>query len=117
MMRHLALVIAAVALLTSACSERGAETRAREAADKIKASMLSVEGKALAQKVPIAELKTVQLQLRKLHEYQGEINGELDAVTVNSIEAFQRSQGVEADGMLTAKTRQLLEEAAAKPTS
>jgi len=101
-----------VALLAASCSQRDAETRAREAADKIKASMPRVEEHALEQKVDAAEVKTAQEQLTKLNEYQGEVNGKLDAVTVNAIEAFQRSHEVEANGLLTDETRQLLQKAA-----
>jgi len=101
-----------VALLAAGCSQRDAETRAREAAEKIKASIPNVEEHALEQKVSADEVKTAQEQLTKLNEYQGEVNGKLDSVTVNAIEAFQRDKGLKADGILTAETKRLLQESA-----
>jgi peptidoglycan hydrolase-like protein with peptidoglycan-binding domain len=100
-----------VALLAVGCSQRDAETRAREAAEKIKASIPNVEERALEQKVNADEVKAAQEQLSKLNEYQGEVNGKLDSVTVNAIEAFQREHDIEANGLLTDETRQLLQKA------
>ena len=100
-----------LALLTAGCSQRDAETRAREAAEKIKASIPNVEEHALEQKVSADEVKTAQEQLAKLNEYQGEVNGKLDSVTVNAIEAFQREHDIEANGLLTGETRRLLQKA------
>jgi peptidoglycan hydrolase-like protein with peptidoglycan-binding domain len=97
-------------LLTAACSKESAVARARAAAEKAKESMPDVEAKALAQKVAPEEVKRAQEALTAVHEYQGEINGELDAVTVNAIEAFQRSRGLRGNGMLTQKTERLLDE-------
>jgi len=99
-----------VALLAAGCSQRDAETRAREAAEKIKASIPNVEEHALEQKVSADEVKTAQEQLTKLNEYQGEVNGKLDSVTVNAIEAFQREKGLKANGILTTETKRLLQE-------
>jgi len=84
-----------VALLAAGCSQRDAETE-----------------HALEQKVSADEVKTAQEQLTKLNEYQGEVNGKLDSVTVNAIEAFQRDKGLKADGILTAETKRLLQESA-----
>ena len=52
--------------------------------------------------------------LLKVHEYLGEVNGKLDAVTVNSIMAFQRAHDLEATGILDSKTQRFLQQAAAK---
>lgn len=103
-----------VVLLLAACNGHSAETRAREAAEKIKESMPDVEAKALAQKYEPAQIKQAQEALRKVNEYLGDADGKLDAVTVNSIEAFQRAHGLSADGILNEKTVRLLQEAAAK---
>ncbi len=108
------LVGCTAVLLLAACNGHTAETRAREAAEKIKESMPDVEAKALAQKVDAAQVQQAQEALRKVHEYLGEADGKLDAVTVNSIEAFQRAHGLTADGILNEKTQRTLQEAAAK---
>jgi len=97
------------------CNSHGAERRAREAAEKIKESMPDIEARALAQKTTPEQVKQAQEALQKVHEYLGEATGTLDAVTVNSIEAFQRAHGLEADGILNERTRRALQEAAAKP--
>jgi len=101
-------------VLIIGCNEHSVETRAREAAEKIKESMPDVEARALAQKVTPEEVKQAQGALKKVNEYLGEVTGTLDAVTVNSIEAFQRAYGLKADGILTEKTQRVLQEAAAK---
>ncbi len=106
------VLVGLLAFTAAGCSKQDAEERAREAADKIKASMPNVEEHALEQKVTPDEVKTVQAQLTKLNQYQGEINGKLDSVTVNAIEAFQREKDLKANGILTAETRRLLQESA-----
>lgn len=106
--------ITLLALCGAACGKQDVEARARDAAEKIKASIPDVEARALAQHANQSDVLAAQTQLTKLNEYQGEIDGTLDAVTVNAIEAFQRTQGIEADGLLTDKVKRLLREAAAK---
>jgi peptidoglycan hydrolase-like protein with peptidoglycan-binding domain len=96
------------------CNSHSAEMRAREAAEKIKESMPDIEARALEQKVAPEQVKQAQEALQKVHEYLGEANGKLDAVTVNSIEAFQRAHGLTADGILNESTQRALQEAAAK---
>ncbi len=109
------VVFLAVTLIALAgCSGKNAEKRGREALEKIKESIPDVEAKALAQKVTPEQVQRAQEQLLTLKEYLGEPNGKLDSVTVNSIEAFQRSRGIEADGILNEKTERLLREAVAK---
>jgi peptidoglycan hydrolase-like protein with peptidoglycan-binding domain len=96
------------------CTGQNAETRAREAEKKIKEAIPDVVGAALAQATTPEQVKRAQDELRALSEYLGESTGQLDAVTVSAIQAFQRTQGLKADGMLTDKTMRLLQEAATK---
>ncbi|MFQ5667896.1 MAG: peptidoglycan-binding protein [Candidatus Binatia bacterium] len=103
------MVILAALLVLGACSSHGVEERARQAEKKIKASIPDVEGRALAQKTTPEQVKRAQAALTVANEYQGEINGQLDAVTVNAIEAFQRSRGIKADGILNEKTERSLQ--------
>jgi peptidoglycan hydrolase-like protein with peptidoglycan-binding domain len=104
----------AMFLAVVGCNSHSAEIRAREAAEKIKESMPDVEARALAQKTTPEQVKRAQEELKKVWDYLGEANGKLDAVTVNSIEAFQRAHGLKADGILNEKTERALQEAAAK---
>lgn len=112
-MRTAAIILVTLTVLVG-CSDRSAEKRGREALEKIKESMPDVESKALGQKVTPEQVQRAQEQLITLKEYLGEANGRLDAVTVNAIEAFQRSRGIEANGILNEKTERLLQEAVAK---
>src|SRR5574341_263932 len=105
-MRRLTLSAVSLLLITG-CSGGGAEARARAAAEKVKESMPDVEAKALEQRVTPEQVKRVQEQLQKLNEYLGDVNGTLDTVTVNAIQAFQRAQGIKADGILNEKTERL----------
>jgi peptidoglycan hydrolase-like protein with peptidoglycan-binding domain len=111
-MRSVLPLVVMLAVLASACSKQDQEERAREAAEKIKASIPDVDAIALAQKVSPADIKTAQEELTKLNEYQGEINGTLDSVTVNAIEAFQREHGLSSNGLLSDETTRLMREAA-----
>ena len=107
--------LCAAALCLSACKGADVESRAREAAEKIKESMPDVEAKALEQKVTPDQVKQAQEALTIANEYQGEVNGKLDAVTVNAIEAFQRSHGIRDNGLLTDETQHALHDMLAKP--
>jgi len=115
-MRRIALILMSCALL-GACSQRSTEERGREALEKIKESIPDIEARALEQKVSAEDVKQAQQALKVLNEYLGDATGTLDSVTVNAIEAFQRSSGLEADGMLTEKTQRLLKEAAARASA
>jgi len=112
-MRRTLLILLSITTV-AACTGKDAETRAREAEKKIKETIPDVVGAALAQTTTPEQVTRVQDQLRVLSEYLGESTGKLDAVTVSAIQAFQRTQGLKADGMLTDKTMRLLQEAAAK---
>ena len=112
-MRCVAIVLAAVLMALSGCSDSSAEKRGREALEKMKESMPDVETKALAQKVTSAQVQRAQEALLAVKEYLGEPNGQLDSVTVNAIEAFQRAHGLPEDGMLNDKTESALLAAAA----
>ena len=111
-MRRTVIILTVTAL--AACTGKDAETRAREAEKKIKETVPDVVGVALAQKATPEQIKQAQEELKALREYLGEPTGQLDAVTVSAIQAFQRTQGLKADGILTDKTMRLLQEAAAK---
>jgi len=112
-MRTIVATCAAV-LVLSACSGGDIESRAREQAEKFKESMGEAETKALEQKATPDQVKRAQEALTAASEYQGEIDGKLDAVTVNAIEAFQRSHGLAGDGLLNDKTTSLLDEVLTK---
>ena len=105
---------ALVAMLAIGCTGSDTETRAREAAEKIKESMPDVEAKAMAQKATPEDVKLAQEALTAVKEYMGEIDGKLDSVTINAIQAFQKTNGLTADGILSEKTKRLLKEALAK---
>jgi peptidoglycan hydrolase-like protein with peptidoglycan-binding domain len=109
----LAAIVALV--LVSGCGGQSVEDRAREQAEKIQKEMGDRDADALAQQVDVAVVSDVQRQLTALHEYQGEIDGKIDSVTVNAIQAFQRTSGLKDNGMLTPETRTKLAAAAAQP--
>lgn len=113
MKQFIRVAMIVIALSFAACSKEDIEARARDAADKNKASIPDVEAHALDQKAAPADVKAAQEALSKLNEYQGEINGTIDSVTVSAIQAFQRSQKLEPDGILTEPVRKALREAAA----
>ncbi|MGD9765564.1 MAG: peptidoglycan-binding domain-containing protein [Candidatus Binatia bacterium] len=103
-------------LFVSACPAADDAERQRASATAIAASLVDVDATALAQPADPDTIAEVQRQLAALGEYQGDINGRLDAVLVNAIQAFQRGAGLADDGLLTAETRRRLGEAAAAPT-
>src|SRR5690554_3099993 len=116
--RALLAAAAVLALTTPAgCSRQTVEERARATAEKIQRSMVDVEAIALEQKVDPAVVAEVQRHLTAINEYQGETNGTLDSVTINAIQTFQRTAGLKDDGIIDARTRKALAEAAAGRTS
>ena len=76
--------------------------------------MGDAQSRALGQKVTPDEVKQAQEALTQVHEYMGEVNGKLDAVTVNAVESFQRTHGLKDNGILNEKTQRLLREELAK---
>jgi peptidoglycan hydrolase-like protein with peptidoglycan-binding domain len=93
------------------CNEESTERRAREAVEKFQNALPDRMAVALEQKATAEEIKQAQQALTAQKEYMGEINGQLDAVTVNAIQAFQRAQGLDDDGILDDQTKKLLAEA------
>jgi peptidoglycan hydrolase-like protein with peptidoglycan-binding domain len=104
-----ALFVVAVA---GGCSEEDVERRARRAAEKMRESIPDVHAEAMEQNVSADTVREAQQALTVLQEYMGEINGKLDPVTINAVQAFQRSQGFADDGILDKKTMRALQEAA-----
>ena len=111
---RVAVVAVIAALLLAACSKQSVEDRAREQAEKIQRGMVDVEAVALEQQAPADVISEVQRNLTAINEYQGEINGTLDSVTVNAIQAFQRTAGLKDNGIITKQTREKLAAAAQK---
>lgn len=109
-----AVLVCISAMLLVGCSRQSIEDRAREQAEKIKASLGDAETRALEQKATPEQVKQAQVALTQVHEYMGEVNGKLDAITVNAVEAFQRSHGLEGNGILNEKTQRLLQDVLAK---
>jgi murein L,D-transpeptidase YcbB/YkuD len=106
--------LALVAALSAAgCSNQSVEDRARDTLEKIQKSMVDVEAIALEQKADPAVVSEVQRNLTAINEYQGEVDGKLDSVTINAIQSFQRTAGLKDDGIITEATRQKLATAAA----
>ena len=111
--RWLALVAGLSLLLGgAACEPKSDEERGREAMKEMEKSMVDFDSIALEQKADAAVVEDVQRNLTAINEYQGDINGKVDSVTVNAIQAFQRSAGLRDDGMITADTRTKLAAAA-----
>lgn len=108
------IVTLALAAATAGCRGQTVEERAKETLEKIQKGMVDVEAVALDQKADAATVTEVQRNLTAISEYQGEITGKLDSVTVNAIQAFQRSAGLKDDGIITNATREKLAAAAAK---
>jgi len=101
-------------LTTLGCQPADPAKAGREAAERAKAAIRAIDADAHDQKVTPDVVKKVQEQLTAIKEYQGPIDGKLDAVTLNAFEAFQRSLGLTADGMFTDKVLGKLAEAAAR---
>ena len=112
-----AVVVLFSAVAAAACSNKTVEERARDTLEKMQASMVDVEAIALEQKADPAVISEVQRNLTAINEYQGEINGKLDSVTINALQSFQRTAGLKDDGLITPATRQKLAAAAAQPAS
>src|ERR1043165_7134568 len=92
------------ALAAVGCNRKSVEERARETAEKMQKSMVDVEGIALEQKADPAVVSEVQRNLTTINEYQGEIDGKIDSVTVNAIQSFQRTASLPYDGIINEAT-------------
>lgn len=106
----------ALAMLVSAigCGGRTIEDRAREAQEQVEDSFgPDYEALAIAQAIDPGVAKEVQENLTAIDEYQGELNGKFDSVTVNAIQAFQRTVGLKDDGIVNEPTRSKLQAAGA----
>ena len=60
-------------------------------------------------------VKNLQSRLYTLGYYTAEIDGQYGAATKEAVTAFQRLNGLDADGIVGAETRQVLFSAEAKP--
>jgi peptidoglycan hydrolase-like protein with peptidoglycan-binding domain len=63
------------------------------------------------------EVKDVQSRLYTLGYYSAEIDGQYGAATKEAVIAFQRRNGLDADGIVGAETRAVLFSAGAKPAA
>ena len=63
------------------------------------------------------EVKDLQTRLSALGFYSGEIDGEFGPGTKEAVTAFQKTNGLEADGIVGEETRELLFSVNAKPFS
>ena len=99
-------------VLISGCSSELSEEKARAAADRARDSIKPLDHGAMEQRIPPETVKKVQEELIVLKEYMGPVTGKLDVVTLNALEAFQRSQGILADGQFNDRTLQALEQVA-----
>jgi peptidoglycan hydrolase-like protein with peptidoglycan-binding domain len=112
--RRTRLLAALAPLVLGACASAPSEEVGRRLAEEAKASIQALDAEAHQQKIAPEVVKKVQQELTALKEYMGPINGRLDPVTLNAFEAFQRSQGMTPDGMLTESALERLAEAAAR---
>ncbi len=121
---RLCLAITLIGAAASSCSGPNSEERAREVAADIQASIQDFDGPALTQEVDKAVVREVQTNLTTLKEYMGEVDGQIDPVLVNAIQAFQRSRNAQLpwwrfwqrtanDGLITEELRQEIAQAAA----
>ncbi len=119
------LCLVAGAVLVLGCSGPDAEGRARAAAADIQASIKDFDGPAMDQEVDKTTVIEVQKNLTTLKEFMGEVDGKVDHVLVNAIQAFQRKQNEAIpwwrfwersadDGLITENLRQAIAAAAAQ---
>lgn len=119
----LPLFAALLATVPAGCDTPTAEERALAAKAEIEASIQDYDGPALRQEVDEEVVVEVQKNLTVLNEFMGEIDGEIDPVLVNAIQAFQRRQNETvpwwqfwerepSDGLITEELRAELSRAA-----
>ena len=63
------------------------------------------------------EVKKLQRRLKELRYYQGEIDGQYGPQTAEAVSTFQRTNELEADGIVGDETRTILYSTQAKPYS
>jgi len=114
-LRRLAGCLVASSLLLG-CSNSDPRAQARQAEERARASLQSFDAAAHLQKIDPEQVKTVQQELTVLKEYMGPVNGRLDPVTLNALQAFQSSEGLTPDGMFTQRTLDRLKEVARQAT-
>ena len=98
-------------LLLTGCPQHSTEERIEAAQQQVQQSLRDSNA-ALQQDIDPDVLREVQSNLKTLNEYHGDINGILDSVTVNAIQAFQRSAGLDDAGIIDSCTRERLAAAA-----
>lgn len=97
-----------LAIGAGGCDDAERERRAREAAEQMKESIPDVHARALEQAATPEEIELAQRALTVEKEYMGPIDGKLDRVTVNAIQAFQRRHDLADNGILAGRTFELL---------
>lgn len=102
------LLLGLLAAGGAGCDEAERERRAREAAEQMKESIPDVHAHALEQQATAAEIELAQRALAKEKEYMGPVDGKLDRVLINAVQAFQRRHGLEDNGILAGRTLELL---------
>lgn len=108
MYRLAAGTVLLLGLLAAGCDEAERERRARAAAEHMKESIPDVHAHALEQAATTAEIELAQRALAQEKEYMGPVDGKLDRVLINAVQAFQRRHGLEDDGILAGRTLELL---------
>ena len=63
------------------------------------------------------EVESLQIRLKDLGYYQGEIDGQFGGGTKEAVTAFQKANGLNADGIVGEETKTLLFSPYAKPNS
>lgn len=108
-MKRVACVLLAIATAMG-CSGSSVEDRARAAAEQVRQSINDVDGPALEQKLDPQLVREIQQRLQQRKEYMGDVTGEFDSVTLNALQAFQRSVGLPDDGFVDQRTLAALRE-------
>ena len=98
-------------------TSKAMEERMRDIEKRMKDSLPKTQEIALKQNAAPEVVKKAQEQLTVLKEYLDPPSGKIDMVTVNAIQAFQRSEGLHEDGLLNEETVKRLDEAAKKAGS
>ena len=108
MKKVLAMGALALALSTSAVAGAAAYTAARPQADAGTALELSLEAAVLRQGSRGSEVKEVQRRLKMWGYYSGAVDGIFGSGTKKAVIAFQKKNGLTADGVVGKATYQAL---------